>query len=273
MRNFWIQRESAFATWIADLSPLHSKPDVLLEFASFVISTGRQQRIFEVIEAPVINYQSEQDGSLSQFLKELYHKQQVVDFFDFTGAAMAPGRPGSSTVRTTLAWYDVGDRLIEGECTDLAILLTRLQPVPDCIPTGFRRHYPPLRVRGTRLKYNSDTSSEQRRVGEAPSVKVQLAIHSDIWFPWIFGPAHIECDYVRMFDNRDLANRHTPRLNAFLGAVSAKARSLGGSWQLDPDEKAVIYERWISEDGIRLDIAPPAENRMPPSIIFDAEWL
>lgn len=272
MRNFWIQTEYAFATWVADLSPLRAQPDLLLELASFVISVGMQQQVFEIMEAPLIGYQSEHDGSLSRYLEELYRMGHVVDLFGFTGAAMAPGHPRSSTVRAKLAWYDIDDRLIESECTDLAMLLTRLQPVPDCIPKGFRKHYPPLRIQGTRLEYDSNASPKHHRTGKVPSVKVYMAIHSDIWFPWIFGAVHKECDNIRMFDNRDLACRHTPRLNAFLRAVSAKVRALGGSWQLHPDETAVHLERWISADGIRLDIDPPVEDRMPPSIL-DAKWF
>jgi hypothetical protein len=268
MRNLWIQTERAFATWVADLSALRTQPESLLEFVRHLLAAGIQHQVLEFIDAPIIQYQRKSTGDLCALLTTLYQESRIAELFGFTGAAMAPGHPQSSTSRATLAWYDANDRLVEGPCVDLGALLAELEPSPDCIPPGFMTHYPPLRVTGTRLEYG-DTSPEPQRFSPTQSLEVRLAIHSDIWFPWIYGSAHPACDYERMFDNRELAGRHTPRLNAFLRTVAAKTKAIGGSWSVDPDDTGADAIRWLNADGILLDVEPLL--RMPPDAL-DIEW-
>ncbi|QRK09783.1 hypothetical protein JQX13_06585 [Archangium violaceum] len=240
-----------------------------MEFAQHLLSAGIQHHVLEFIEAPLIHYQRERDGDLYALLTTLYHQHRIVDLFGFTGAAMMPGQPRSSTASAILAWYDAKDRLVERPCTDLGALIAGLEPSPDSIPPGFMKHYPPLRVTGKRLEYGS-ASLEPQNPPNAQSLEVRLAIHSDIWFPWIYGSAHPACDYERMFDNRELAGRHTPRLNAFLRTVAAKTKAIGGSWSVDPDDTGADAIRWLNEDGIFLDVEPLM--RMPPEAL-DIEWI
>jgi hypothetical protein len=272
MRNLWIQTEAPFATWMADLSALRSRPGDLLEFVRTVLDAGAEQQVFVVLEAPLIGYLRERDGAeLIQRLSRLHREHGIVDAFAFTGAAMAPGHPQSSTACATMAWHDASDRLVQGPCTDLGSLLETLEPEPGSIPRGFMKHYPPLRITGPRLEEYGKASSEPMRYPENRPVTVRFAIQSDIWFPWIFGSAHPECDHKRMFDNRELASRHTPRLNAFLRTVGATASALGGSWSVDLEETGENALLWLDEQGIHLDAEPPTEL-MPPEAL-DAEWF
>jgi hypothetical protein len=55
------------------------------------------------------------------------------------------------------------------------------------------------------------------------------------------------------FDNRELAERHTPRFNRFLAKVRAAALAVGGTWQLaEPEVLFGRYLDWLNDDGIRL---------------------
>jgi hypothetical protein len=258
MRNLWIQREVPFAAWVADLESRRTSPDALLQLTVAVIRAGVEHQVFDVASAPLIDYERERDGALAARLEALHREQGVIDLFGFTGAAMAPGAPGSSTAEALLSWYDRNDDLVEGRCADLGDLLASLEPVPESIPDGFMAHYPPIRVTGQRLER------------EGRPLLVRFAIHSDIWFPWVFGAAHPQADHERMFDNRELASRHTPRLNAFLRAVAAATHSAGGRWSVDEDDTGKNVRSWLDTEGLKLD-APPPEAIFPPEALA-AEW-
>jgi hypothetical protein len=269
MKNLWIQTEHAFVTWIADFTAVATQPAAILEFARAVLASGAKHRVFEVVEAPVIGYQRDRDGAIGDVLGCLLERDRVLDLFGFTGSAMMPGPPTSSMVETTLSYYDREDRLVERVVTDLGAVLASLEPVPDCIPTGFMTHYPPIRITGKRYAGVREGVPVDNRAHPL-RVAAYLGIHSDIWFPWVFGSAHPECDHRRMFDNRELASRHTPRLNAFLGEVAAAARRAGGSFGVWPDETGTQAINCVDDDGVLLDWLPP-DGVMPPEAL-NAEW-
>jgi hypothetical protein len=94
---------------------------------------------------------------------------------------------------------------------------------------------------------------------------VKITLTSDIWFPIVDGylerkvrvntdfGADEKARYQGGFDNRELANRHTPRLNRFLSAIAAKVTEMGGEWSIgeDVDPK---YKEQMTLTGIKLDI-------------------
>jgi hypothetical protein len=181
---------------------------------------------------------------------------------------MLPGLPRSSTVETTLSYYDRDDSLVESPVTDLGALLESLQPVPGSISPGMRSHYPAVRVTGRRYRdvregVAVDSSAHPMRV------LAFFEIHSDIWFPWVFGSAHPQRDHIRMFDNRELASRHTPRLNAFLDEVAASVRGAGGSFGLWDETRGYVLN-FVNDEGIFLGYQP-TQGVMPPEAL-NVEW-
>jgi hypothetical protein len=96
---------------------------------------------------------------------------------------------------------------------------------------------------------------------------VHIKLTSDIWLPVVKGSlerkvgvgtevslgADKEAHYQGVFDNRELANRHTPRLNRFLSAIAAKVIEMGGEWSIgeDVDPK---YKEQMTLTGIKLDV-------------------
>ena len=269
MKNLWIQTENAFVTWIADFTAISAQPTRIVEFVRTLLASGSAHRIFDVAEAPIINYRRDRDGSLGDVVGRLLDHGKILDLFGFTGAAMLPGHPQSSTVETTLCHYDRGDQLVERVVTDQGALLASLEPAPGSIPNGCKTHYPAVRITGRRYADVREGVSVDQRARPL-RVAAYIGIHSDIWFPWVYGSAHPEADHIRMFDNRELASCHTPRLNAFLGEVAQAARGIGGSFGVWPDETGKRAADWVDDSSVLLDWQPTA-GIMPPEML-DVEW-
>ena len=136
-----------------------------------------------------------------------------------------------------LSWWDDG-LVREGEVAHLGALLRRLRP--DTVGRGsmYMQDVGPITING-------------------PVNHLQVTLHTDIWFPWIRGLLDgwldDELKTGLPFDNRALAERHTPALNAFLSEARSLALSSGLTWELDePEGVALHYADWVREDGIRL---------------------
>jgi hypothetical protein len=265
MKNLWIQTEHAFATWTADFTEVNKRPEAILEFVQAAVNAGVRHRVADVVEAQTIDYRRDRDGALADVLARRFHRDRILDLFGFTGSAMLPGLPRSSTTETRLSYFDAHDRVVDDTVTDLGAVLEALEPAPGVIPNGFKTHYPAVRLTGWR--YEQIGRSVPR--GRLP-IAAFFAIHSDIWFPWVFGSAHPWTDHRRMFDNRELANRHTPRLNAFLAEVAEAARRVGGSFGVYDDETSGRARAWVDDQGVRLDWMPP-DGVMPPEAL-GATW-
>jgi hypothetical protein len=98
---------------------------------------------------------------------------------------------------------------------------------------------------------------------------LDITLTSDIWFPIVngfmekkvgiwdtFGADEV-ADYKGRFDNRELANRHTPRLNRFLSAIAAKVTEMGGEWSIIEYEDSEYREQMTQQmtlTGIKLDV-------------------
>jgi hypothetical protein len=95
-----------------------------------------------------------------------------------------------------------------------------------------------------------------------PSFRIKLP--SDIWFPQVSGdlerkswarrnPHFRDIIYKKGFDNRELANLHTPRLNRFLAAIVEKVVEMGGEWTINEDTFDEYY-KMMTSTGIRIDV-------------------
>jgi hypothetical protein len=130
-------------------------------------------------------------------------------------------------------------------------------------------HYPPVRITGRRYAGIRTGVPVDNRPNRLP-VALLIHIQSDIWFPWVYGSAHPEADHIRMFDNRELANRHTPRLNAFLGEVAAAARGAGGRFEIWPDDTGGRAFAWVDDESVLLDWLPQAGTM--PAEALNVPW-
>jgi len=269
MRNVWIQTDFAFATWVADLSVLRAQPRELLAAIIEILAAGARHRVFMPVSLPALAGGRMRDDEPSRLLAAQWQDHRIVDAFGFTGAAMAPGAPGSSTIEAELAWFDRDDAIAVAPTTDLGAVLRSLEPVAGSIGDGFTVPFPAVQMTGRRLPYEGEPPRLAESHARRP-IEIRIALHSDIWFPYVFGSAHPLADHARYFDNRELAAIHTPRLNAFLRDVAAVVDRAGGGWRIDLDETGTDARRWLGARGIELDAAPPA--LFPPEA-FAAEWF
>jgi hypothetical protein len=270
MRNVWVQTDYPYATWVADLRSVTAQPDKVLDTVLAILDAGERHRVFMPVELPALGYRRGQSGELAGLVAAQWTDHHVIDAFAFTGAAMAPGAPTSSTVEAEVAWFDRDDAVVVARTVDLGEVLHSLEPVPGAIGRRFRERYPPVRITGPRLPYAGEPPELAAWDPDDP-IEIRIAVHSDIWMPYVFGSVHPLADHKRHFDNRVLANIHTPRLNAFLRDVAAVVEGAGGDWQLDrePDDTNLDALRWLDERGVNLGAPPPA--LFPPEA-FDAPW-
>jgi hypothetical protein len=141
-----------------------------------------------------------------------------------------------------VAFFDSGGAVREETVTDLGALLRRLEA-----KTGLDRHYLPC----SPVTVQTDL--------EPPAAEFRIQLYSDIWFPRVIGMAgqgfSDRIESRELFDNRALAERHTPRFNRFLGDVSKEARARGATMEIDSDTDPIyeLYREMCAEAGIRLE--------------------
>jgi hypothetical protein len=127
--------------------------------------------------------------------------------------------------------------VVEAEVGDVGALMERLRPDREERSAFFQ------------------PASPVTLLGEAPSVdsslevRIQVRLDTDIWFPRVMGLIEDlpeDEDKPDWYDNAALAERHTPRLNAFLADLRASVQRLGGRWEpLQAEDLAKNYaEQW-----------------------------
>lgn len=268
MRNLWVQVEEPFVVWTARLEAIISRPERIRSIVDAILLAGSTHRVFETISAPVIGYERDRDGDLRALLRRRWETSSMVDACFFTGAAMAPEHPRSSRVNALMSTYDRNDVVVDTEVADLGLLLRDVEPVPGSIPDGFTRPFPAVRITGPRLQYENRNGVDAL-ISRMPDPAISVALHSDIWLPFVFGSSHPLADHRRMFDNRELASRHTPRLNRFITDVARAVQAAGAEWSVDLELTGTNAALWLDAMGIHLDAREP--DLMPPEAL-DAEW-
>lgn len=244
MKNFWVQRRSELASWCGDLAAIAESPEVVSSLFLQVVELGVRHGITIV--------------DVAEVRARIQARWQADTRIDARIAAdLGP--------RSRLCWYDRNDEVTEGEVSDLGMLLRTLEPADGAISRYVSDvGSPPLAVSGSIFRYR-----DGRLVRGIGDQVLLFTTHSDIWFPFVTGDAHPSWDGESYFDNRDLANRHTPRLNAFLDEVASAVEAAGGRWSIEAECVARTLAPWVTERGIRLD--GPVPPLMPPELV-DVPW-
>lgn len=85
-----------------------------------------------------------------------------------------------------------------------------------------------------------------------------IQLKTDIWFPRVAGfleDVNLPSDLSEMFDNSELASRHTPRLNRFLNSIYNLVQDLGGEWEfVKPEGEGRLYKTMCNLHGIELNL-------------------
>jgi hypothetical protein len=141
---------------------------------------------------------------------------------------------------TRICYYDVDGEIVERYHDKLAETLLQLYDGDDS------RHFKEFANPNENIIRIDDTWLAHRigQSGYKPSFRIMIP--SDIWFPHVSGdlerkswarrnPHFRDIIYRKGFDNRELANLHTPRLNRFLAAIAEKVVEMGGEWSINED--------------------------------------
>jgi hypothetical protein len=80
-------------------------------------------------------------------------------------------------------------------------------------------------------------------------IYLTVECNSNIWFPWLW------TDNEELFDNRELSNCHTPRLNNLISDIDRLIVDFGGRYD-GKDVCSDFYGRQTNETQILLDVDP-----------------
>ena len=205
MRNVWVQKEFPLAQWSGDLAAFIDSPDVVTRLLMTMVRLAGSHGVAIVNESAVADR-----------LREMRKDAGRIECSFMR----------SFSPRARVSWFDRANQLVEGEIDDLGHFLRSLEPVEGAISRHDSAFEQPLGISGSTLSYDGRGVPRRTRVNEQI---VTFSIYSDIWFPFVTGEAHPSYDGARYFDNRELAMRHTPRLNAFLDEISAAVLATGGT--------------------------------------------
>jgi len=203
-----------------------------------VLDSGEKHAVFRVRwvnEHSPVDYRRDRDGYLG-------------DFLDAHPEALSP--PSDPELRlfssdvgmrgaARLAYVSTTDDICEHE-------VLYLPDLPD-LKTQFGQHMddkPPL-------QFMSDLDDDG-------ALLIWLLSYSTIWLPWPPNDdLYDDLPDGALLDNRALAERHTPRLNAFLTDINNATEAVGGTMRLDLSDTWPEYVPLLTDHSVRMD--RPAE--------------
>jgi len=196
-----------------------------------VLRSGEETAVYRVVEAPSFGYDREARGA-------------VGDVFD-------PDAPGSEPlaqfravrrVSSRVAFVDPSGAVVEDDVTDLGDVLAATRPA------GPAEHRRPLRL------------FTVRSLDGDGAIDLLVSSYSDIWLPWCSARFEEGAHLDDLADNRELARRHTPRLNEFLARVGELAERAGGALRIYPDNTSPDLAFQLHDHGVLLDADDPKER-------------
>jgi hypothetical protein len=291
-KNYWVSRdEYSLASWYASFPDGPVEPRDYLTFLNQVLAAAQREEVLRVTQVSLGS--SERQDYPEKYWDycaqstELSYVEYTEQVFAETGKIIALEQLESSGNSrpygtTRLSYYETDGHLVENEVEDLGALLQDLcsNEVSEGDSEeewGTYGDYPYYKAIGSAIFFGGKlgTSMEKwamlraweslpesiRKPDDKPYVSAAyLGIHlyTDIWFPKIKGflermksPMQYGSDY--MFDNTELARRHTPRLNRFLQSVQQLIEERGGSLIVDCSNFQDFYGSMCSDNGIILD--------------------
>jgi len=196
-----------------------------------VLRLGEETAVYRVVEAPSFGYDRRTHGAFT-------------DVFD-------PDAPGSEAlaqfravrrVSSRVAFVDPSGAVIEDDVTDLAAV------VAGARHAGVRKNREPLNL------------SAGRSLDGDGGIDLLVSSYSDIWLPWCSARFEEGAHLDDLADNRELARRHTPRLNEFLARVGELAERAGGELGINLDDTSPNLAFQLHDHGVLLDADDPRER-------------
>lgn len=244
MRNYWVQKDKWMYAWTFSIDPREVSGAALAEFAVLANEVLEREQILQVEYfrhgQNLYEYRREVDGGMAQHCQRLYREQSLIQF---PSGDVERGNRATSNI----AYYDRKDTLVVAPVSDLGILLRDLEPTPGAILRYLRRRgHAPIEVTGAVV-----ATSE---LATRSSISFHLATHSNIWAPYLYWTGHPWGPQAGVYyDNRELAQHHTTRLNRVIAALADMTAELGGTWKLSEPAQ------FATDRGIDLDPVLPGK--------------
>lgn len=266
MQNLWSTRsDPPFAEWEMRFAPPATETDLqrLLELVRRILAAGERHEVYRVLETPApFPFRSAPRWTYADFLASILQSSGSLPLFDL-GSGVAPTPEGQLVTPGKVCFYDLNGQLVESEVNDLGALLERRRP--SDLPEWRRHqmaHVAPVAILGRRITVAPSSP------GRPGPVRIILSLLTDIWFPWVLGTflgeQPLRPHPRLLYDNRELAFCHTPRLNRFLSEVRRLAESLGGEWRRAPPEgSAEHYAQMVGEESILINVTPVGYTHQP----------
>jgi hypothetical protein len=208
--------------WAADFD-FSTPAQMLLDWQHVLFSAAERYGIFRVVEAEFRGYRRDRDGDIGGFL--LAHPDRVP-----RNDARVPRGFLPEALASRVASQAVTRTLLEYQDTDGVLRSAWIGELTEAYPDVPLPRYFPQRAIDISA-HNGPTSDP-----DVDSLCVRIASSVDIWFPWniqIF--RYPGQDRV---DNRYLSRLNGRRLNGFLAEVRAATLAAGGTWRMNPRQRA-----------------------------------
>jgi hypothetical protein len=259
-RNYWIvHEESKFAHWSADFP--RGQMNNLWEqwaFAKEVLQAGQEEGVYRITSASQYphnygDYEEASGQSYNERTERILREHGMLAFFNDIGRCVATSR---------LCYYDLQGKVMEAEVDCPGMLLRQLRP--DLEKSWKIQHYQsqdpnPIRLWGLggrvwKREERPEWTDEEFEENKCLKVHLEIETATDIWFPKVWG--YLEEvdreqtdeqgrivfnekgtlalrkpeweDMSGWFDNRELAQCHTPRFNNFIQRVRQITLNYGG---------------------------------------------
>ncbi len=253
--NYWACTTDWLAVWRATLSVTKETYEKLYRFADDLFAAGEKHAVLDVLETRPPAYRKEMGISYTQFMQNYAAQTGELRYLLFGSGAATVAKLGTLRLTSRLCYFDAKGQQVEAAVTNLGLLLQEVydkEKYRRYKGDDFRPYYisqdAPIGIYGDLIDLDQLTDS-------ASSVVITFALHSDIWFPWVWGfNFGGQGEYKQdLYDNRLLANCHTPRLNAFLRETRQLVEKDGGTWEVRRDYEGTGWYEWlVKEDGIDL---------------------
>lgn len=231
-RNHWITFPNyRVIAWGAILPPPRGAPDAHVRFAKTVVDAGKRHGVWDAQRLP---RPTQFDATKTTF--DAYVRASVETDGRIPLLEIGADRPGETLWTPGRVAFYRDDHIVEEEVGNIGELLRTLRPGRETAA----RSAAPVTIQGV-----------TQLVASTREATITIRLDTDIWFPRVIGLA--EPDAAESYDNRALAERHTPRLNAFIRDVRAITLEIGGRWEKrEPDSFGANYADQWDETGIRL---------------------
>lgn len=241
-RNHWAAYRNTLLQWRACV-PIHfDEPGALVEWTKAIAILARDLGIAEFRPDQAAGWWSIDD--VNAHLERRLAEESVVDAFGFSA--------GHLRTRSTVAFH-AEHGIVERPVDDVGALLRELRAPVSEEHEGIFRSRAPLAIGGHAIDFRPDATQMAART--LPETSVAFELDTDLWLPWVRGQLDGERD--ELYDNRELAARHTPRLNRFLDEVRRMSLDRGGRWQFMNFPNTAELNAMADADGIRLIDTPP----------------